>query len=101
MTDLTFIEDGNPDKVGSLINFKKRYSTKPDPSEWILKIRQVKIDIFLPFRGLVFNVLAEIQSYQQTSFKFAVKDDVQIALLDLPVEVSSLGSCCTACDYSY
>ena len=46
LTDLTFIEEGNPEKVGGLINFKKRL--------------------------YVYNVLNEISSYQKVFFSFAL-----------------------------
>ena len=46
LTDLTFIEEGNPDKLGGLINFKKRL--------------------------YVYNVLNEIQNYQKVFFFFSL-----------------------------
>ncbi|KAJ5074401.1 guanine nucleotide exchange factor [Anaeramoeba ignava] len=44
LTDLTFTEDGNPDKIGNLINFFKR--------------------------KLIYDVIIEIQQYQQVSYNF-------------------------------
>eukprot|EP00211_Chloroparvula_japonica_P003962 CAMPEP_0119131810 /NCGR_PEP_ID=MMETSP1310-20130426/10655_1 /TAXON_ID=464262 /ORGANISM="Genus nov. species nov., Strain RCC2339" /LENGTH=717 /DNA_ID=CAMNT_0007122403 /DNA_START=151 /DNA_END=2304 /DNA_ORIENTATION=+ len=54
LTDLTFVEEGNPDKVGGLINFKKRI--------------------------LVYNVLSEIQSYQAERFSLSVDEKAQACL---------------------
>ena len=44
LTDLTFIEDGNPDYIQGLINYRKR--------------------------ELVYSVIREIQQYQQESYTF-------------------------------
>lgn len=44
MTDITFIEDGNPDFIQGLINFRKR--------------------------ELLYSVFCEIHQYQQTSYPF-------------------------------
>eukprot|EP00005_Dracoamoeba_jomungandri_P011401 CAMPEP_0174275426 /NCGR_PEP_ID=MMETSP0439-20130205/59818_1 /TAXON_ID=0 /ORGANISM="Stereomyxa ramosa, Strain Chinc5" /LENGTH=743 /DNA_ID=CAMNT_0015367527 /DNA_START=239 /DNA_END=2470 /DNA_ORIENTATION=- len=46
LTDLTFVEDGNADKIGNLINFKKR--------------------------ELIYNIIMEIQQYQLTPYSFPV-----------------------------
>ena len=54
LTDLTFIEDGNPDTVGGLVNFRKRQ--------------------------LVHGVIADIQLYQQTPYRIA-PDPALLALL--------------------
>ena len=53
LTDLTFIDEGNPGLVGGLINFWKA--------------------------NLLFNVLAEIAQYQQDSFSFKQDFNVQAA----------------------
>ena len=57
LTDLTFIEDGNPDYIQGLVNYRKR--------------------------ELVYSVIREIQQYQQASYTFEL---VNIAhfLTELP-----------------
>ena len=55
LTDLTFIEDGNPDKVGDLPNFFKR--------------------------RLIANVIAEIQQYQQTPYQLEEAASIKKFLL--------------------
>jgi len=54
LTDLTFIEDGNKDYIGGLINFKKR--------------------------ELTYNVISEIQQYQQKPYDF-VTEEVLVSFL--------------------
>jgi len=64
LTDLTFMEDGNPDmsppKTGKLklINFAKR--------------------------ELIYNVIRELQLYQQNAYKFPVVEPIHTFLLSLP-----------------
>jgi len=58
LTDLTFMEDGNPDNIDGLINFKKR--------------------------EMIFNVLSEIQQYQQTPYKYEPMENYLAFLADLP-----------------
>eukprot|EP00300_Choanocystis_sp_HF-7_P013996 c18531_g1_i3.p1 GENE.c18531_g1_i3~~c18531_g1_i3.p1 ORF type:complete len:575 (+),score=26.95 c18531_g1_i3:260-1726(+) len=64
LTDLTFMDDGNPDYVKSpsgdtkLINFKKR--------------------------EMIVGVITEIQQYQQTKYTFEVKPEVQAYVKELP-----------------
>jgi len=62
LTDITFIEDGNPDDLPSgeetLINFRKR--------------------------ELVFRVIDEIQRYQQTPYKTEVDPSMLSAIQELP-----------------
>mmetsp|Transcript_2347 Transcript_2347/g.3645 ORF Transcript_2347/g.3645 Transcript_2347/m.3645 type:complete len:480 (+) Transcript_2347:897-2336(+) len=57
LTDLTFIEEGNPDKLGGLINFKKRL--------------------------YVYGVLTEIQNFQRVSFDFETNEKLQMCLENL------------------
>eukprot|EP00297_Palpitomonas_bilix_P023714 CAMPEP_0113894482 /NCGR_PEP_ID=MMETSP0780_2-20120614/16752_1 /TAXON_ID=652834 /ORGANISM="Palpitomonas bilix" /LENGTH=629 /DNA_ID=CAMNT_0000885047 /DNA_START=31 /DNA_END=1920 /DNA_ORIENTATION=- /assembly_acc=CAM_ASM_000599 len=58
LTDLTFIEDGNPDNVGDLINFTKR--------------------------EYVFNVILEVQQYQQLGYNLLDIVQVRDLLLTFP-----------------
>ncbi|KAL6061251.1 Ras guanine nucleotide exchange factor domain-containing protein [Balamuthia mandrillaris] len=58
LTDLTFIEDGNPDTLDGLINFNKRV--------------------------LVNRVIQEIQVYQQTPYTFDVLEPLHSFLYQLP-----------------
>jgi son of sevenless len=53
------LEDGNPDIVDSLINFKKR--------------------------EMIFNVIAEIQQYQQTPYKIDPADNYLSFLVEIPI----------------
>ena len=57
LTDLTFIEDGNPDKIGNLPNFFKR--------------------------RLVSNIIEEIQQHQQTPYCVAPVKEIQNLLRGL------------------
>lgn len=57
LTDLTFIEEGNPDKLGTLINFKKRL--------------------------YVYNVLNEIQNYQKVDYTFEADEMVLMCIENL------------------
>jgi len=58
LTDLTFVEDGNPDIVNGLINFKKRQ--------------------------MIYNIIEKVQLYQQTSYKFPLVDNIANYLTELP-----------------
>jgi len=58
LTDLIFIEDGNADYVGDLINFKKR--------------------------DLLTETISIIQQFQQTPFAFEIKEPVYTFLQELP-----------------
>jgi len=59
LTDLTFIDDGNPDYLANgLINFGKR--------------------------ELVYGIISEIQQYQQISYPFPYVDNIASFLTDLP-----------------
>jgi len=59
LTDLTFLEDGNPDIIDGLINFKKR--------------------------EMIFNVISEIQQYQQTPYRFDPNDSYLTYLTEMPI----------------
>jgi hypothetical protein len=59
LTDLTFIEDGNPDYISSLINFKKR--------------------------ELVYDVIREIEQYQQKGYDFPADNSIFNVLNNLQV----------------
>ena len=59
LTDLTFIEDGNPDEVDNLINCYKR--------------------------GLVFRVVQEVQQYQATKYDYVQREPLLTFLTKLPV----------------
>lgn len=58
LSDLTFIEDGNPDRIGNLINWQKR--------------------------DLVHKLIVEIQQYQNTNYKFPVVEPINTFLTELP-----------------
>ena len=58
LTDLTFIEDGNPDYINGLINFKKR--------------------------RLIYGVISRIQQYQQLQYNFYPVHQIQEFLLRSP-----------------
>eukprot|EP01097_Dermamoeba_algensis_P010637 TRINITY_DN7938_c0_g1_i1.p1 TRINITY_DN7938_c0_g1~~TRINITY_DN7938_c0_g1_i1.p1 ORF type:complete len:149 (+),score=34.21 TRINITY_DN7938_c0_g1_i1:91-537(+) len=62
LTDLTFIDDGNPDKVNNLINFKKR--------------------------ELTHRLLQEIQLYQQTGFDFPPIEPLNTFLAECPTSMT-------------
>ena len=59
LTDITFIEDGNPDYIKGLINFRKREFN--------------------------YNVLRDIQQFQQISYNFNFVDNIAHCLTELPV----------------
>jgi len=60
LTDLTFIEEGNNDFVeNKLINFKKR--------------------------EMIFNVISEIQQYQQEAYRYEINESLIAYLAELPV----------------
>jgi hypothetical protein len=59
LSDLTFIEDGNPDFTKTnQINFQKR--------------------------ELVYNVIAEVGTYQQTAYNFPIVEPINTFLVELP-----------------
>ena len=58
LTDITFIEDGNPDFQLGLINYRKR--------------------------ELIHSVIQEIQQYQQKSYTFEFVDGIAHYLTELP-----------------
>lgn len=58
LTDITFIEDGNPDYSHGLINYRKR--------------------------ELVYTVIQEIQQYQQKAYSFELMDGIAFYLTELP-----------------
>lgn len=58
LTDLTFIEDGNPDTIDGQINFKKR--------------------------ELIFKVIQEVQLYQSQPYTYPVVEPIATFLADLP-----------------
>lgn len=60
LSDLTFIEDGNPDLIGNLINFQKR--------------------------EMVSKVIIELQVYQQTPYNLTVIPKISSLLKRLPVK---------------
>jgi len=57
LTDLTFIEEGNVDKLGNLVNFKKRL--------------------------YVYNVLNEIQTYQKVPYDFEEDETILMCIENL------------------
>lgn len=58
LSDLTFIEDGNPDRIGSLINWQKR--------------------------ELVHKLIVDIQQYQNMNYKFPTVEPINTFLTELP-----------------
>jgi len=58
LTDLTFVEDGNPDYVGNLINFTKR--------------------------SLLYEVISKIQQYQQLPYNFHPIHQIQSYIKKYP-----------------
>ncbi len=58
MTDLTFADDANPDEINGLINFGKY--------------------------ELMYNIIEEIQQYQQISYTFEYVDHIASFLCELP-----------------
>jgi len=58
LTDLTFIEEGNPDTIAGKINFRKRF--------------------------LVNRVIQNILVYQQTPYNFEINSELQRELMTLP-----------------
>ena len=58
LTDLTFIEDGNPDNIDGQINFKKR--------------------------EMIHGTIQEIQLYQTTLYPFPPVEPIYTFLTDLP-----------------
>jgi len=58
LTDLTFIDDGNPDVVDSKINWNKR--------------------------ELTYRVLSEIELYQQVQYSFPAVEPIRTFLTELP-----------------
>lgn len=58
LSDLTFIEDGNPDKIGNLINWQKQ--------------------------EMVHKVIVEIQNYQIQNYKFPIVEPIHTFLTELP-----------------
>lgn len=58
LQDLTFIEDGNPDQIGDLINFSKRI--------------------------LVRKILSQIATFQQEAYNFVIVPILRAYLENLP-----------------
>jgi hypothetical protein len=58
LTDITFIEDGNPDEIDGLINFQKRMAEE--------------------------DVLLKIEQYQQVRYNFPLVEPIQTFLLAMP-----------------
>lgn len=58
MSDLTFIEDGNPDFVKGLINYRKK--------------------------ELLVNVIREIQQFQQIKYDFPINEEIVYSFFSLP-----------------
>ena len=58
LTDLTFIDEGNPDKIEGLFNWSKR--------------------------KLIYNVISKIQQYQQTRYQLQVYTLLENYLSNLP-----------------
>jgi predicted MPP superfamily phosphohydrolase len=58
LTDITFIEDGNPDYIKGLINFRKR--------------------------ELVYLVIREVQQYQLQRYNYEYVDNIAHFLAELP-----------------
>jgi son of sevenless-like protein len=63
LSDLTFLEDGNPDMLGNLINFEKR--------------------------RLICNTIIEIITYQQTAYNLRSVPKIENLLLKVPVKTDS------------
>lgn len=66
LTDLTFIEEGNPNNIHP-----------PDADEGVLLINFSK-------RKLVYNVILEIQQYQQTAYNLQPVEQIQTFLRKFP-----------------
>ncbi|GAM17522.1 hypothetical protein SAMD00019534_006970 [Acytostelium subglobosum LB1] len=58
LSDLTFMEDGNPDMIGNLINFQKR--------------------------ELIYRAISEVQTTQQVKYDFPIVEPIHTLLLELP-----------------
>ena len=58
LSDLTFIGDGNPDRVDGLINFQKR--------------------------ELEYRIIADVKAYQQTKYNFTKLEPIYTFLSQLP-----------------
>eukprot|EP01133_Synstelium_polycarpum_P017271 gene17271-20596_t len=58
LSDLTFMEDGNPDKIGHLINFQKR--------------------------ELISRAISEVQATQQVKYDYPAVEPIHTLLLELP-----------------
>jgi len=65
LTDMTFIEDGNPDYIGKLINFRKRER--------------------------IFNVISEVQQFQHGVFPFEkeIDEDLITNFYHIPVRTDN------------
>eukprot|EP01132_Coremiostelium_polycephalum_P000405 gene405-512_t len=58
LSDLTFTEDGNPDKIGTLINFQKR--------------------------ELICRIISEVQAAQQVKYEYPIVEPIHTLLSELP-----------------
>ncbi|EGG22376.1 Ras guanine nucleotide exchange factor [Cavenderia fasciculata] len=58
LSDLTFMEDGNPDTISHMINFQKR--------------------------ELIYRVISEVQATQQVKYDFPTVEPIHTLLIELP-----------------
>jgi len=63
LTDLTFIEDGNPDRV-------------PDKPDGLINFRK---------RDMIYDVILEIQQYQHMQYKYEPVDSIIAYLSEIPI----------------
>lgn len=59
LTDLTFIDDGNPDQLNGLINFRKR--------------------------DLTYSIISEIQQYQNLGYNFQENSSIRSLIIHAAV----------------
>lgn len=67
LTDLTFIEDGNPDNIKCPTNAEKE----------IINFQK---------RDMVYNILQQILDFQQTPFPFSILEPIHTLLTEFPHE---------------
>jgi hypothetical protein len=86
LTDLVFIEDGNPDESDGLVNFYKvRHPVSLHTLVHIV-LTQLSFHRFdrQQQRQLVYRVIQEVQQYQQTKYTFVAKEPLKTFLTTLP-----------------
>ena len=69
LTDLTFVEDGNPDKVQGLVNFRKR-QLEYDVIIQVLKFQQVAYNFKLVRTFLIFVFNTENNRLMNVDFDY-------------------------------